>query len=130
MGCYFLTKFPRINTILLRKLTDTACKTTQVVAADNDARIRVGRVLKLIQPILVLQDATKHALIIAKEHEGDQAAYRDASLERFPLPEPGTHNGGVCGICEENLEKRTKFSAEIKDPRKRYLLEMQLLSIY
>lgn len=79
--------------MLLRELTDTASQTAQVVAADNNASLGIGRVFKLIEPISVLQDAAKHALVVAEEHKGNQATYRDASLERLAPSEPGTHDG-------------------------------------
>lgn len=90
--------------MLPRGLTDTASQTAQVVAANDDARFGVGRVLKLIEPISVLQDAAKHALVVAEEHKGNQTAYRDASLERLAPSEPGMHDRSS-KICKGSLEK-------------------------
>lgn len=36
---------------------------------------------KLIQPILILKNAAKDTLIVTKQDEGDEAAYRDAHAD-------------------------------------------------
>lgn len=72
-------------------LTHTASQAAQVVAADDDARLRVRWMSELVEPVLILQDATEYALVVAKEYEGGQATDCDAILEGLPPSEPGTH---------------------------------------
>lgn len=72
-------------------LTHTASKAAQVVAADDDARLRVGRMSELAEPVLVLQDAAEYSLVVAKKYEGGQATDCDTILEGLPPSKPGTH---------------------------------------
>lgn len=74
-------------------LTYTASKTSQVIAANNDARLRVRRVVELFEPVIVLQNAAKNTLVVAKEHKSHQAAGCYSRLECFPSTEKTAHDG-------------------------------------
>lgn len=46
---------------------------------------------ELVEPVLILQDATEYSLVIAKEYESGQATDCDTILEGLPPSEPGIH---------------------------------------
>lgn len=72
-------------------LTHTTSQAAQIVAADDDSRLRIGWTSELVEPVLILQDATEYALVVSKENESGQATDSDTILEWLPPSEPGTH---------------------------------------
>lgn len=87
-------------------LTHTASQAAQVVAADDNARLRVGWMSELVEPVLILQYATEYSLVVAKEYEGGQATDCDTILEGLPPSEPGTHFPSSPGKGDRDRECR------------------------
>ncbi len=83
-------------------LTNAAEEAADIVAGHDDTRLRVGRVVEELEPVLILQDGTKDTLFVAEEQEGNQAADGDTDLQRLaaskPSPHDGVDSGSGCAI--------------------------------
>jgi hypothetical protein len=55
------------------KVDSTAGQASEIVAGDDDASLRIGRVVELSEPIFILENASENALVISEEHKSHQA---------------------------------------------------------
>lgn len=87
------------------QLTTTPRNTPKHITAHNNPHAQRVRVVKLILPVLVLQDSAEDALIVAKEHKGEETGCRNRDLEASAAAHPPCerHDAEVLGFAGDGI---------------------------